>query len=301
MSRRGLCFWVTLSVASALPLGASVAAADAGATDGAARPAGMLSARVSERTRARCDRARGRAKRRGRTARRPRVSEAYRRQVAFWHKPASARQVKAWLRDAPPLLVLRPIAKGEPVSIRPSPATGEFSELAVSDAAAALRHRDSGETMAVHPRLVEILYRAVKFFRAPYVWVVSGFRPTRATSRHAQGRAIDIILPGVPNARLAKFLRKQGFVGVGVYPVSGFVHLDVRAQSYFWVDASAPGEAQRARPVERALARREDRLARRRGELPTPDAELDSGAEPQDESIPSEVEAAARSGASEAE
>ena len=34
-----------------------------------------------------------------------------------------------------------------------------------------------------------------------------------------------------------------GFVGVGVYPVSGFVHLDVRERSYFWVDTSGPRHA----------------------------------------------------------
>jgi hypothetical protein len=232
-----------------------------------------VKAAAVQNTASRCDR-RLHTKRRARRPRRaPAVSAAYRRKIAEWHRPAPARQVKAWLRDAPPLLVLKPVGKADLVSVRPTPSTGEFSELALGDAATALAHKDSGAVHPIHPRLLKVLYRAVRFFRTPYVWVVSGYRPERATSRHGQGRAIDFILPGVPNARLAKYLRQQGFVGVGVYPQSGFVHLDVREQSYFWTDRSAPGEAQRSRPMLKALARTEDRKAKKRGEEPVPDLE----------------------------
>src|SRR5262249_25624553 len=59
-----------------------------------------------------------------------------------------------------------------------------------------------------------------------------------------------------------------GFVGVGFYPKSGFVHLDVRDASYFWTDDSAPGAACQLVPVLKARARKADEAARARGEAP---------------------------------
>jgi hypothetical protein len=41
---------------------------------------------------------------------------------------------------------------------------------------------------------------------------------------------------------LRDFLRTQARVGVGYYPNSSFVHLDVRKQSAYWVDHAGPGQ-----------------------------------------------------------
>ena len=60
-------------------------------------------------------------------------------------------------------------------------------------------------------------------------------------------------------------------MGVGIYPVSGFVHLDVRERSYFWSDSSGPGEENRERAILRSQWARADRDARRRGIVPTSD------------------------------
>jgi len=119
--------------------------------------------------------------------------------------------------------------------------------------------------------LVSLVYGAVRHFRVPYVNVVSGYRSGNPTSRHGQGRAIDFVLPGIADVRLAAWLRLQGFVGVGIYPTSGFVHLDVRARSYYWRDVSGPRERNHERPILRALASRHDREARARGAEPVPD------------------------------
>lgn len=45
-------------------------------------------------------------------------------------------------------------------------------------------------------------------------------------SLHLEGRAIDVRLPGVETARLARMARQQASGGVGYYQVSDFVHLD---------------------------------------------------------------------------
>lgn len=176
-------------------------------------------------------------------------------------------------------LVLRPIRYRGIYDLLPDDA-GEFDASQMRAARKAFTHRD-GASHDVHPRLMAIVYRATLEFRAPYVWVISGYREGRSTSRtsrHTQGRAIDMVLPGVNNARLARFLRRQGFVGVGTYSKSGFVHLDVRERSFFWQDDSAPGEPSRERRVRRAEGRRYDRRARERGEQPTPDVEAQAEA-----------------------
>jgi hypothetical protein len=123
----------------------------------------------------------------------------------------------------------------------------------------------------VHPRLLDLAYRAMRHFGAAEVELISGFRDGRTTSRHSHGRAMDIRLPGVDLRRLAEFFYRQGFVGVGIYPRSRFVHVDVRAQSYFWVDHSRAGRRGRARPILGELARRMDAAALARGEHPDAD------------------------------
>ena len=75
-------------------------------------------------------------------------------------------------------------------------------------------------------------------------------------------------MPGVSDEEVARFVRDQGFVGCGVYPVSGFVHVDVRERSYFWVDSSGPGKKNRTRGILGDLAARADQRAAERGERP---------------------------------
>ncbi|MDH5493904.1 MAG: DUF882 domain-containing protein, partial [Myxococcales bacterium] len=171
-----------------------------------------------------------------------------------------------WLESSPRALVLRPIGDRTPFELLPDLGEDRFGPRPLGLARKAFAYRRDGATHAIHPRLLELVYRAVHHFEAPYVHLVSGYRTTRATSRHAQGRAIDMVLPGVSDRRLAAYLRGFGFVGVGLYPVSGFVHLDVRARSYFWEDRSGPGQRNRERAVRGGEARSADARARERGE-----------------------------------
>jgi hypothetical protein len=56
---------------------------------------------------------------------------------------------------------------------------------------------------------------------------------------------------GVPNSALRDYLRTLRDVGVGYYPNSTFVHLDVRERSASWVDYAGPGESPRYRRATR--------------------------------------------------
>lgn len=204
--------------------------------------------------------------------RRALLTDRQRQRIQRWHARADPGEVRRWLAQSPPPLVLRPVGRAERFVLVPDP-EGRFDDEARGVAERALADRTDGSHVPVHPRLIELVYRAVRRFRAPYVHVISGYRGDDPASRHAHGRAIDFVLPGVSDQRLAAFLRPQGFVGVGIYPTSGFVHLDVRARSYFWSDASGPGQPNRERRILRTLGARFDRVARARGVEPVDERE----------------------------
>ncbi|MGB0679011.1 MAG: YcbK family protein, partial [Polyangiales bacterium] len=207
------------------------------------------------------------------------AAQAYRRRARQWRKRAPTAQVRAWLRHDPPPLVIRFVGQQSEVTLSPKDDAGHFDDDSVTVAAQAWRSRRTGSTHSVHPRLLMLLYRAVRRFRAPYLYLVSGYRVarSRSTSRHRFGRAADVVLPGVSLTRLAAFFRRQGFVGVGLYPQSAFVHIDVRHQSAFWIDRSAPGRRGRPRTHLRQLAKRMDRQAEARGETAVAELPADEG------------------------
>ena len=105
------------------------------------------------------------------------------------------------------------------------------------------------EPHALAERLEQLVFKASYHFGGAAVHIVSGWR--RHARRHTNGEALDFKLEGVYSATLAAYLRGLPHVGVGVYthPQTGFVHLDVRDQSYHWVDASPPGITWRERPL----------------------------------------------------
>ena len=218
---------------------------------------------------------RPRSRRRSRRVRRRRRrGTSHRDRRRQWHTRASVSVRRAWMALEPRPLVLRSVWQNQTYRLVPA---GEplFDFVGLRFARKALASRVDGSHREVHPRLLELVYRAVLHFEVPYVHVISGYRPDRATSRHTQGRAMDIVLPGVSDRRLARYFRRQGFVGVGLYPTSGFVHIDVRARSNFWIDRSGPGQPDRRRAMLAAQARRSDRAAAARGEQVVPDVVSD--------------------------
>lgn len=97
-------------------------------------------------------------------------------------------------------------------------------------------------------RLLTLLAHVSDAFGGRIVRVVSGYRTTSysSESKHPLGRACDFHVLGVPNAALRDFIRTFENVGVGYYPNSTFVHLDVRDHDAYWVDYAGPGEPPRA-------------------------------------------------------
>jgi uncharacterized protein YcbK (DUF882 family) len=110
------------------------------------------------------------------------------------------------------------------------------------------RCHHTGTTGRMNPRLLRLLFEVGRHWPGQRLEVVSGYRhPTVAKnprSPHMKGLASDFRVVGVKNTDLRDYLRRAfPKTGVGYYPNSSFVHLDVRqGASAFWIDYSGPGE-----------------------------------------------------------
>jgi hypothetical protein len=98
----------------------------------------------------------------------------------------------------------------------------------------------------LHPGLLERLQRIGEAFPGYPIEIVSGYRPhSPRTSRHHHARALDLRVPGIPRERVRDLAVTFPQTGVGWYPNSVFVHVDVRERAAYWVDLSGPGEPAR--------------------------------------------------------
>jgi LysM repeat protein len=124
----------------------------------------------------------------------------------------------------------------------------------------------TGPRPATDPRLIKLLAKVSDKFGSRPIRVVSGYR-TRSfyqDSRHKLSRAVDFSIPGIDNVVLRDYLRTLPAAGVGYYPNSSFVHLDVRDTPTYWVDYAGPGE-----PPRKTNARDHDEEAE--GDLQDPE------------------------------
>lgn len=124
-----------------------------------------------------------------------------------------------------------------------------------------LRDHIHNKTHPIEPRLLKLIYKIAFHFNAKKVIIISGYRYGKKwkrvkgkeymASRHHWGKAIDFFIPEVNTSKLAAYARTLGKVGVGYYPNSNFIHLDVREGSYFWVNKSRPGRKGLNIPLQR--------------------------------------------------
>jgi uncharacterized protein YcbK (DUF882 family) len=147
-------------------------------------------------------------------------------------------RVATWARALPAVMVTSASNRAS-ASIRLYADDGEIDD----EARAALERvaASDGPPHPLAPRVEQLLVLAAYHFGNAPVLLVSAFRERQ--SRHGTGEAIDFKLKGVSARSLAAYLRGLPRAGVGVYthPRTQFVHLDVRDQSYHWIDGSPPG------------------------------------------------------------
>ncbi|MBX3227977.1 MAG: YcbK family protein [Labilithrix sp.] len=184
-----------------------------------------------------------------------------------WHTPPPGRTAPVD-ESGRPQLVLQALNTTDRVTLTAHSERGGFSAEDLDRAAHVLRDTRSGNEHPIDPHVLDLVYRIATHFQTAEVRVISAYRTPRGASRsnHGSGRAIDCVFPGTTDEEVAKLAREEGFTGVGTYPVSGFVHLDVRDRSYFWVDSSGPGKRNRTRGILGDLAAKSDQRALARGE-----------------------------------
>lgn len=91
--------------------------------------------------------------------------------------------------------------------------------------------------------LLPLVTRVAERFPGHAIEIVSGYRPNaRSGSRHRFGRALDLRVEGIAIDEIRALLDDEPYAGLGVYPTSGFVHVDVRSERVRWTDDSGPGE-----------------------------------------------------------
>jgi|GEM_PF-1217725 len=109
-----------------------------------------------------------------------------------------------------------------------------------------LRCHFTNEPTHMDHKTFATMVKAARHFHSGRVIVISGFRSKKYNlslikkghqvsrkSQHVKGKAIDFTLPGVSVRRLRQWCVHQGIGGVGVYPHSGFVHIDTGRVRYW--------------------------------------------------------------------
>jgi uncharacterized protein YcbK (DUF882 family) len=130
---------------------------------------------------------------------------------------------------------------------RPYWAEGAYLRETMSEINHILRDHRTDEIKPIEPRLVDLLYaiRSKLGTRKPF-HIISGYRcpATNALLRkrnpgvakkslHIQGKAADIRLPGCHLSSLQRVAVNMRGGGVGYYPKSQFVHVDVGSVRYW--------------------------------------------------------------------
>jgi uncharacterized protein YcbK (DUF882 family) len=142
-------------------------------------------------------------------------------------------------------------------------ADGTFDDETLAMLDELLRCVATNEVRAVNAKLYEHLSRIHDQYPGKPVELVSGFRyAERDSSRHFHASAMDVRVPGVSAYELKKFAETldqgkdgpDGGMGIGIYPSSGFVHIDFRAPgdpSFRWTDWSGPKGKKPKKPTGR--------------------------------------------------
>ncbi len=124
---------------------------------------------------------------------------------------------------------------------------GKYDTAALQKIDYILRDHRTGETKSIHTNLIDLLHAvAVKSKCQSPFFVISGYRShatnaklrkkrkgVAAKSLHMEGKAIDIRIPDYSTHRLRQVALDLKGGGVGYYPRSDFVHLDI-GRVRFW-------------------------------------------------------------------
>jgi uncharacterized protein YcbK (DUF882 family) len=125
---------------------------------------------------------------------------------------------------------------------------GRYLPDALSEINYVLRDHRSGAVTDIEPGLLDLLHllRSRLDARVPF-HIISGYRSPETNamlrrngsggvakrSLHMQGKAVDVRVPGLELGHLRKVAMDARAGGVGYYPRSAFVHIDVGRVRYW--------------------------------------------------------------------
>ena len=126
-------------------------------------------------------------------------------------------------------------------------AEGQFIPDALQDINKLLRDHRNNKIAPIDPQLLVLLDKiSAKFGNHPTLHVISGYRSPESNAKlhanssgvarhslHMDGKAIDVRIPGHDLAKLHKTAMAERGGGVGYYPDSQFVHMDVGRVRYW--------------------------------------------------------------------
>ena len=174
---------------------------------------------------------------------------------------ATAKATKARNATLNGLVTLERPASQETLRVRLFDKAGKPDLKARARLSRFLRDRENDQQTRPHTRLMRVLAHLADHFNGRTIVVVSAYRSdgngAGGSSRHASGEAIDIRVEGVPNETLRDYCLTLHRVGVGYYPRSSFIHVDVRDREVYWVDWSRPGEPPARRGPRHAAGERD--------------------------------------------
>lgn len=134
---------------------------------------------------------------------------------------------------------------------------GQYSNMGVAMLNHFLRDHRTNDTASYDPREFDLLHALLTKLHRPgaTIDIVCGYRTpqsnnflrTRSSvtgvaehSQHMLSKAIDIRIPGVSTRALRDAALSLGMGGVGFYPTSGFVHVDVGPVRQWQFGGSSP-------------------------------------------------------------
>jgi uncharacterized protein YcbK (DUF882 family) len=126
-------------------------------------------------------------------------------------------------------------------------AEGNFIPEALQDINKLLRDHRNNKVSAIDPQLLLLLDRiSAQYGSHPTLHVISGYRSPESNAKlhenttgvakhslHMEGMAIDVRGPGQDRGKLHKIAMAAKAGGVGYYPDSDFVHMDVGRVRYW--------------------------------------------------------------------
>jgi uncharacterized protein YcbK (DUF882 family) len=134
---------------------------------------------------------------------------------------------------------------GETITVKLMTNSGKVNQRSRRKLSKLARQKGGKERVKLlHPRLIHMIQRVAERWPGHTFEIVSGYRPgsTGSESKHAQARALDFKLIGIPNKEVWEFCKQLPKSGCGYYPNSVFIHMDARDESTFWIDSSKPGK-----------------------------------------------------------